>query len=231
MMDTVLISQPFGFGDVIWSKSISYEFTGQDRKVIWPVKKEWIEGLNRAYPDIEFVDRMGYEKYLTIKEKCTVDRFEIIPIRWSDSYMKDEYKNVMRNKYDMMGMDWRTWRNHAMWKRDHEKENSLMELLGIKEGDKYTFVNKRYGGSGRRAVDINTEGSVIEMTEIDGYSLFDWTTVILAASEIHTVSTSLLFMIEILDINCPIHLYVRKPIEKDFSFVDYIFTKNYILHD
>ena len=69
------------------------------------------------------------------------------------------------------------------------------------------------------------------MSEVPRYSLFDWTLVISHAVEIHTVSTAILFMLEMLPLNQPINLYCRKPIEQNFSFVDYIFTKPYIIHE
>ena len=114
-----------------------------------------------------------------------------------------------------------------------DKENALMEHLGITQNSIYTFVNKRDASNEKRRIETEETGElpIIEMENIEGYSLFDWTSVILNATEIHTVSTSLLFMFEMLPITCPIHLYVRKPMEKDFSFVDYIFTRDYILHD
>lgn len=201
--------------------------------MLWPVESYFVDALNKAYPDVSFVDRDGYEKYLLIKEFVTVDGYFIVPIRWSDVFMKQPYKNVMRNKYDMLNMDWTSWKDHAMWRRDTDKENALMEHLGITQNSIYTFVNKRYASNEKRRIETEEMGElpIIEMENIEGYSLFDWTSVILNATEIHTVSTSLLFMFEMLPITCPIHLYVRKPMEKDFSFVDYIFTRDYILHD
>lgn len=220
-------------GDIIWCQSIAQNFIEQGHSVVWPVASHYYEGCRFAYPDIDFVpDRIVRQELFNVKEKKEIDGMMIAPIRWSDSYMKVPYKYVMKSKFDMYDLDWKIWRNHAMWERDMNKERNLMKLLGI-NGTPFNFINKRFGTNAERSVEIEVKNDYrnIEMSEIEGYSLFDWTGVLLSAAEIHTVSTSLLFMMEVLPITSPIHLYCRKPIEKDFSFVDYIFTKPYIIHN
>lgn len=221
-------------GDIIWSQSIAHHFIEQGYHVLWPVKPHYVDACQRAYPKICFISDVAIKpEYFNIKEKIEVDGMLIAPIRWSDTYMKRPYKEVMRNKYDMYDLDWHTWKNHAMWKMDDKRAASLMQILGIKYGDKYNLVNKRFGTYAEKNIDIQISNDYrnIEMIEVPGYSLFDWTLVISGAIEIHTVSTAILFMLEMLPLNQPIHLYCRKPVEQNFSFVDYIFTKPYILHE
>jgi len=232
-MKKVLILQAFGLGDCIWAQSIAHYFLNKGYSVIWPVKNHYVEALSNAYPKINWIeDTLIKSELFDIKEKVIVEGIEIAPIRWSDSYMKQPYKYVMRNKYDMYELDWALWKNHAMWYVDIHKNASLLEKLNIKYGEKYNLINKRFGTNADREVEIDVKNDFrnIEMTEIKGYSLFDWTMMIQNATEIHSVSTAILFMFEMLPLTQPIHLYVRKPVEKDFSFVDYIFTKKYHLH-
>lgn len=229
----VLILQAFGLGDVIWSQSIAHYFLEKGYRVMWPVEDHYFDGCMRAYPKIQFMPKSLTEPSLfEIKEKVIVHGIEISPIRWSNSYMKVPYKDVMRAKYDMYDLDWRSWKNHAMWMSDEKEQTELLKILGIKYGDKYNLVNKRFGTNAERSVEIQCNNGLrnIEMTEIEGYSLFDWTPVITGAMEIHTVSTAILFMLEMLPLAQPIHLYCRKPIEQNFNYVDYIFTKKYNLH-
>lgn len=232
-MKTVLFEQFFGAGDILFAQSIAHDFIDRGYNVIWPVADHYYEGFKRAYPQITFIPQSIVKPELfDIKEKIEVGGIEMAPIRWSDSYMKKPYRFVMSCKYEMYDLDWRIWKNHAMWEIQPEKCFSLMNHLGIKNGDKYNFINKRFGTNAERSVDIQVTNDFknIEMTEIEGYSLFDWTMVLSHATEIHTVSTSLLFMMEMLPLNQPIHLYCRKPIEQDFNFVSFLFTKPYILH-
>jgi hypothetical protein len=146
--------------------------------------------------------------------------------------MKLPYRDVMKAKYMMYDLPWQLWREHAMWVRNPSKEMGLINELGIDVNMPFNLVNKRFGSSGERSVNIEVSNSFqnIEMRELAGYSLFDWAGVMFLAEEIHTVSTSILYMLELLPIKKPIHLYVREGQETDFSFVDFIFTKPYILH-
>lgn len=202
--------------------------------MLWPVKPHYVEACQKAYPKICFIsDAAVRHDLFDIKEKIEIDGMMIAPIRWSNDFMKRPYREVMKNKYEMYDLDWQTWRIHAMWRRDADKESELMRLLGIVPGTKYNLINKRFGTNAERSVeiDVGNEYPNIEMSEIKGFSLFDWSKIIQLAEEIHTVSTSLLFMLEVLPLTGrAVHLYCRKPIENSFSFVDYIFTKNYNLH-
>ncbi len=233
-MTTVLILQAFGLGDLIWSQTIAHHFIEQGYHVLWPVKPHYVEACQKAYPKVCFIsDAAVRQDLFETKEKIEIDGMLIAPIRWSNSFMNVPYKDVMKAKYMMYDLDWQTWRIHAMWRRDVDKESELMRMLGIVPGTKYNLINKRFGTNAERSVEINVgnEYPNIEMTEVPGYSLFNWSKIIQIAEEIHTVNTSILFMLEVLPLSGrAVHLYCRKPIEVDFSFVDYIFTKPYIIH-
>lgn len=233
-MKTVLVLQAFGMGDCIWAQSIAHHFIDQGYSVVWPVKSPFYHQLIKAYPKIHWVpDSIVKSELFLIKEKIEVEGMLIAPIRWSDSYMKLPYKDVMIAKYLMYELDWNIWREHAMWERNINKERMLMKELGLLDGVPYCLVNKRFGSNPVREVEIKPGMAYkqVEMREVPGYSLFDWTMTILNASEIHTVSTSLLFCLEMLPLNCPIHIYTRKPIEGDLDFVRPLFTKPYITHE
>lgn len=233
-MKPVLILQAFGLGDCIWAQGIAHHFIDQGHRIIWPVKPHYYDSLKRAYPDIDWIpDATVKPELFDIKEKIEVDGMLISPIRWSDSYMKVPYRYVMQAKYSMYDLDWRIWRKYSMWERDRDKEMELSRVLEINDTPRFNLINKRFGTNGDRSVEISlhNHNRNIEMSEIEGFSLFDWAYVIEKAEEVHTVSTSLLFIIELLKVRNPVHLYCRKPIEKDFSFVDFLFTKPYVLHE
>lgn len=231
-MKPILILQAFGLGDVIWSQGIVHHLEEKGYKVVWPVKPHYVEGCQRAYPNISFMpDSIVKPELFDIKEKKQVDGIEIAPIRWSDSYMKLPYKDVMKAKYTMYDLDWRVWRKHAQWRRDTDRSNLLFEKLDLGL-EPYNLINKYFGTNSQRNADIavNNGKRNVFMETIPGFSLFDWFKVISLSDEIHTVSTSLFFMLEVMNLSQPIHLYPRKPTEQDFKFIDYIFTKPYILH-
>ena len=59
----------------------------------------------------------------------------------------------------------------------------------------------------------------------------DWGRVIENASAMHTVGTSINYIIELLPTKArQIHLYPRIPQEKNFDNYDYLLSKDYIFH-
>lgn len=238
-MKTVLILQCWGLGDNLFAQGIAQHFISHGYTVVWPVVERNVEALRDAYPAIEWWDeKFVNPKVFNIKDKRPINldgrEMEVAPIRWAESILKLPYTACMSSKYLLYNLRWETWREHAMWKRNEGKEDELMEYVGAHPDEPYTLLNTRFGTNAEHRIKPpNAEmrtGKFIEMRDIPGYSLFDWTGVVLGASEIHTVSTSLLYMLEMLDIKVPMHLYPRRPIETDFRNVEYIFTKPYILH-
>jgi hypothetical protein len=229
---TVLPLQYFGIGDVIFSMTLIKRIANGN-KIVWGVMPAFVEGLNRAYPDVTFVDwtKLGIdyntkqhkEIYHAEYGKCT-----IIPIRWADSIMKVGYEQWMRSKYDMYGMDYREWKKHAMWVRDEAKESELSKLVG--NGN--ALVNDTFGSDCKLKSNVPHIPNAIKMRAIDGYSLFDWAGIIQKATQIHTVNTSIIYLLEQLELNATdVHLYQRAIKSQTHKGVDYLINKhNYIYH-
>lgn len=214
--EQLCVLQPHGLGDVIFCQTLVRELG--DYEITWPVAPQFIPGLERAYPDINWVADSPVP--LSIKREGVYNGYRVLPIRWSDQIRNVPYKYVMKAKYDMCKKNWRTWKSKAMWRRDYEREERLFKLLGL-EGKEYVLKNMTFLSSGSGRVEIGVKG--IEMRQIEGFSLFDWAKVLENAREIHTVSTSVLYLLDLLETG-PVHVYVRAPNEKDHSFYDYIFT-------
>lgn len=224
--------QPFGAGDIIFTQTIAHRFIEAGYHILWPVMPQFVDGLQRAYPQIEFTD---YTKSTGVdfnaKVQKVINGMLHVPLRWSMEIMKVPYTGVMRAKYDMYGYDWQDWKQCAMWHRDHDKEAALFAHLGLKEGEEYILTNKHYRSDSSGVISLpKFDCRVVEMKSIPGFSLFDWQTVIHGAKEIHTVSTALLYLLEMLDLKQPIHLYKRVPEETHFDNVQFLFSKPYILH-
>lgn len=221
-----IMEQYFGIGDVIFCVQLARELIKQGYKVLWPVQPEMVEGLNRAYPDILFMDITYCNVNMKNKQDVNLGSTRLIPIRWTYETMKVPFKDCMRSKYDFYKMDWTTWRQ-GTFERDEEKENELFGLLGLKEGEPYTLVNRQFrtGGTGRAY--IPTAGKVIEMSIMPNFSIFDWVKVIENATEIHTVSTSIIYLMEMLELKArKIHIYIRRPDEQNHDNYKYIMTRH-----
>lgn len=230
----LVVQQYFGAGDAIFGQTIANDFIKAGYKVIWPLLAPLVEGFNRAYPNVTFIDhnllKVDYEN----KEFKEVDGILMLPMRFSESLMGKPYKFHMESKYSFLGKDWRTWKD-TMFKRDTNKEQSLLRnILDIKEGDKYNLVSTIFGSRGQHKINIsvNNEYPNIEMTSVPNYSLFDWSAVIENAETIHAVSSASLYLLELLNLSAKeVHIYNRTPIEANLDFVRFLFSKNYILHE
>src|SRR5690349_15296765 len=126
-------------GDSIWSQTLVRELSN-GKPIIWGIESQFVEGLQRAYPDIFWIDvKMLNTEVQQFKLDSIIGNTRIIPIGHSNTIMKVPYKEVMKAKYDMYGFDWRTWRN-TMYQRDIKKEENLyLKELGLQYGEKYNL--------------------------------------------------------------------------------------------
>lgn len=232
MSQVLIIQQYFGLGDIIFCQTIAHDYIQAGYRVLWPCKPEWVEGLRRAYPDIEWMDYsllpINYENKKLYEDKG----FTYLPLRYSEALMTRPYKFHMQSKYEYLNKDWRRWKEKAMPRREFDKELWLYEHLGLATGEKYNFVAMEFGSNGNGKIEIDLDNGLknIELKPVPGFSLFDWCWIIQNAENIHAVSSSTLYLFEILDLKAKeIHLYKRSN-EVDFAYVDFLFTKLYKLH-
>jgi len=223
--------QRWGIGDIIFEQTLVRAF---NEPVIWVVQSAFVEGLQRAYPDMTFTDvpPQGYNDMR--KDEYTVNGVRFLPLRWADVMLNVPYRMCMQAKYLLYGLDWQIWKDMAMWRRDVPRETELREMLGIAEGEAYNLINRtfRTDNSGKVDISVNNGLRNIEMRSINGFSLFDWSGIIESATEIHTVSTSIIYILEMLELKAKsVDLYVRKPDEHNFENIGYILQKHrYIQH-
>lgn len=221
-----LILQRFGIGDCIFSMSAIRKLND---KIIWPVMSHYVDDLNRAYPDIFFIDSKLVNIDYNRKDQYNIIDLTVIPLAWQDSPVKD----CMKNKYQFFGFDWTQWKMHAYYHRDKLKEVALFKHLGLEPGEEYNLISETFqcdfGGS--KKIQVNNGLKNVYVRQIPGYSLFDWSTVFEEATNIHVVSSSNIYIMELLKLKAKdIKIYRREPKEKDHSNYDYILTShNYIL--
>lgn len=228
----IVPNQPFGIGDIIFCQSLVRHIAGE-RKIVWPVWPQFVDQLRRAYPGIEFINSKVSEYDLNRNDQFEGvnrrgERYTQLPIRFADSIMRVHYDDCMKSKYMMYGLDFNMWVKDAMWHRDTQREESLMQLLVKKE--EYTFSNATFGSDCKMQVPV--PNCDVKMQILDGFSMFDWCKIIENASEIHTVSTSIIYLLEMLELKAKeVHLYQRPIPGQTFSNVSYILQRHkYILH-
>lgn len=225
----LLILQARGLGDILFLVPLVRALMEEGNEITWPIDDEYF-GISVHFMDLNMVHKstihINYEA-----KGGTCEYGHIIPYRFASELQGLPLTSCMKAKYSLYHHDWKMWRQ-LRFQRYKDKEIRLAELIGAL-GD-YILVNRFYGevARGMQITPELPEGKkIIEMRTIPRYTLIDWCTVIENATEIHTASTSLLYILEILTLEMPIHFYKRGLWgEMAYEHSDYIFTKPYILH-
>lgn len=227
----LVIQQYFGLGDIIWGQTIAHSFLKNGYKVIWPVQADLVEGLNRAYPEIVFVDFTRFLINYENKDFKEENDMRYLPMRYSEALMGKPYRFHMEAKYSFLGLSWRTWKDHAMPVRSRAHEVLLGDIVGVPK-EPYNFVSTNFGKNFSIPIEVNNGNKNIFLQKLDGFSLFDWCAIIENADTIHAISSSSLYLFELLSLKArEIHIYARKPVEQNLDYTKFFYTKNYTLHE
>lgn len=234
MQKQIIISQPFGLGDLLFIEPIFRHFHEQGYQVFCPVDDHYYWLMYY----IKYVHFRKKSEFQMDYEQCRMDYehngIPVLPLRFStpilrgcaphDGSLKEHF---MLDKYRLANLPIDLWRT-LKWERNEEKENRLYDLLNLKKP--YTFANMKFGG-GFQSYDFGVKADVY-LRPIEGFTLLDWAKVICEADVIHTVETSLVYMVETLPIQAnEIHLYPRMPWEKTFPGVQNFISDRWILHE
>lgn len=226
----VIINQFQGLGDLLFIEPIMQHYHDKGYKVIVPVNDDYI-WLQEYIPYVEFKKKSEFEIDYEYFGFTKMFKSEYIPLRFSTPLLRnmephsgDNKEHFMLDKYRLLELPLDMWRQ-LKWRRDEEKENRLFNFLGLHEDSEYTFVNEYYGG-GFQKIDIPVTGKRVYLTKHEGYTLLDWAKVIENARHIKTVETSILYMIEVLNLKAEtMKLYSRPPEEKPIGVLNFISNK------
>lgn len=211
-MDKITIIQPQGLGDILFTQKIAHKLIDYGYKVYWPL------GIYRWISNYMITDNL-------IWSECPEESHIL---RLNNSIESNHPYDIMTCKYNMIGntmnflqkelhnIDYKDWCQYFNFKRNYDKENQLFfDVLKLNEGDEYVLYNSKYGvGQINQNVTNHIEKinmRKIDLSFIDGFTLFDWCKVIENAREIHTVDTSVIYVVEKLKTNSELFLYPRHP--------------------
>lgn len=214
----ILIDQYLGIGDILYVQKIVRMLEAQGHEVYLPVvdQLQWLHDYidtTCSHADIAGID---FDKvYVTGR---------------ATEYVASDL--MMKAKYDMLEMDGTDYINYIEIKRNIKKELELKEKLNIK--GPYRLVcpyfgtppHKNSSGHWKMEIPHSDELQNVVVENIDGYTIFDWITVITEADEIYTTDTCILFLIE--KYQCRANKLVSfsrwfSPPEQ----IKYMFTKNW----
>ena len=221
----VLVNQPFGIGDILFLSPLVEYIEAEE--IIWPVVdhyywiKDYIEINNLTFIKSSEFNPTNYEGYTEI------------PFQHAHSYFP-QANDCMEAKYLLLEADLELWRSLS-FKRNKDKELQLKKHLNIQPEDRFVLVNNNFAGpeySYKVDIKPQTNQKIIYQDYIDGYTLLDWCGILEQADEIHTVSTSIFFIIEALKLEkTPLHLYPRKPLDKDLSPIQTLISNKWVCHE
>jgi len=221
----VIINQPFGVGDVLFLSPLVAQLDVEH--IVWPVVdhyywvKDYVKINNLTFVKSSEFNPSNYEGYTDV------------PFQHAHSLIP-QAEDCMEAKYMLLEADPELWRT-LNFARNTEKETQLKQYLNINPNDKFIFVNNNFAGPEYNyKVDIKPQSNlkIIRQEYIDGFTLLDWCGVLEQANEIHTVSTAIFFVIEALKLEkTPLHLYPRKPIDKDLSPIKTLINNRWICHE
>ena len=223
-------------GDLLFIEPIIKHLTNQGNTIIWPVKDQylWIKDYF-YYPGIvkQSQYNIDYED-IKIRPDYIPLRFATPLFRETDPHSGQFHEHFMLDKYRLLDLPLDMWRTLG-WNRNYEKEDQLFKQLGLSGGDDYTLVNMFfkdiYEPQPEMAATEWIGGKTVFMKPIEGFTLLDWTKVILQASSIHTVETALIDMIEVLPVNAELHMYCRWPYDGSLNGVKNFISDKWIRHE
>jgi len=209
----VMVYQPGRFGDILFTIPIARRLKEKGYDAHFMIKGQYKQ-LMPHFPDINFHE---FENDEPMYDHISIEPCIFLPLWHGATFFKGDKnhkKEIMSDKYAMYNIVMKDnldinayWRN-LTFKRFPEKEDKLFKSLGLQEGEKYVLVNGVHS-KGKSSFSVKTDLKKVEFTINKEFTLLDWSKVIECAEEIHTVHTSLLYLIEVLNTTKKLHVYDR----------------------
>jgi sucrose-6-phosphate hydrolase SacC (GH32 family) len=180
------------------------------------------------HTNIYFFPIEKYDNYLTYSgsQMFEDDVYTFIPLR--ESSTRCGYQH-MKEKYELLGFPFEMWHNLII-NRDYDAEKRLFDELGLVDGDKYNFINENHQPTFIKIpIYVDNEHKNVYMNKIGEFTMFDWIGVMERAQSIHTIGTSLIFIIDALQ-TMPEDLHIYSRLDKGHNTYDYLLKKTYIYH-
>ena len=223
----IIINQPTGLGDILFTVPIARHFIEQGEKVVYPYDPIF-GNIEKHFPDIQFIPKQFLNIDYNRRTEIEVGGVRIIPMRWSNGN-GEVTPGTMRSKYSLVDLPMDLWRS-LTWVEDKPKQKELSKLLKLPK--QYILLNRTWHHTNRFCdlfIHNPKKLPIVKMEVLPGFTLIDWCEVMRNATEFHTVGTSNIYLIELMKMKGVVHLY-RRPNERDFKNYDYLLTKNYIFH-
>jgi hypothetical protein len=211
-----LIYQPLGLGDILWVQQIIDTIISDGYIVYYPVGNiyydivsSYIKKKNLIW--IKETDDFPLKQYYGQINFHQTENELYVPLSYADRYVPNA--SVMISKYYFLSVPIGDYRKHFSIRRNYERENNLAQKYGLI--DDYILINPSFGTeSQQRDIVIETNSKVhymnIQQDRDNEFHIFDWIMVLENAKEIHTVETSLCYLIDKYCKNTKLHMYEKR---------------------
>lgn len=216
MNKTCLIYQPLGLGDIFWIQQIVDTIINDGYTVYYPVGEVYYEIVSKYITKknliwVKETDDFPLKEYYGQINVHQNNNELYLPLSYADRYIPNA--SVMVSKYYFLAVPIGDYRKHFKINRNYERENKLIQEYGL--FDDYILVNNSFGTKAqKRDIAIQSDLKVhymdIEQDRINGFNIFDWIMALENAQEVHTVETSLCYLIDKYCLNNKIHMYEKR---------------------
>lgn len=220
-MKKCLIYQPCGLGDIIWVQPIIDKYITNGYTVLYPVIDLYYDMIkNTIIKDnlIWLKESDDFEMKHVYKSNQLLQLDENIYIPLSDSCYYLQGCSVMISKYYFTNTPVSNWHKNINIIRNKIRENKVYNIYNIDQTKPFTLLNCEYGthpnSITRNFNFIPKTDQIIKMDfktdQENDINMFDWIGVIETAYEIHTVETSLSFLVDMYNKSEHIYMYERR---------------------
>lgn len=229
-----IIKQPAGLGDIFFCQKIANRVRAQGYKIIWPVIPQFL-WIKNYIDNVEFVDANDNPFINVLKsiDDMVFTQFygDDVVINLQNADKIHRGMSVMLAKYRCVNITPDNWADHFNFKRNIARENELFyDVLGLKDTTQFALKNFKFASPPheqvcQRALDAHVgDLEEIHMQSLSEFTLLDWCKVLEHATAIHTVETSLNYVIEKLSTTDQLFMYSKwKP--SSYYHIDMLFKK------
>lgn len=224
-MKTCLINQPLGLGDILWVQPIVNHYISNGYRVIYPVGETYYDIIS------EYIKKDGLEwvresddfplKFLYgMMDKVQIDEDIYLPLTYAQAHNS---LSLMIGKFALAELPVTDYRDAYEINRNYEREQSLIDTYGLLND--FIIVNELYGtfpNTKKHEIKLDTNFKIHKMSvqqDIDnGFHVFDWIGALQKAKEVHSVGTSICYMMDKYCTENKIHLYERRTIDEPRTY-------------
>lgn len=220
-MKALEILQPAAFGDILFIQKLCKVLSEQYEVYHNINPMFWDRGADQLETNVNFGPNLSIPN-----ERFVYD---------CSAHMK-EPKDLMTSKYEGIGIEWEDWTDYLKYRRYPEREHGLRQHFGIEKGDPFILANRTYSfhkthEGVRDTIPSDYDGKIIWIEPNLTQKIFDWCWLFENAEQIHTVDTSIMFIIDTLNTTDKLYCHprhwqntkraVERVFDSSWSWVDY----------